>query len=83
VLEGACHAKTTLVLPFVATRDRGTEGTVRGMALTTVLAAPQPTRLCATTRKKYRAPLVNLATVWLVVVGNATFVHGPAELLAR
>ena len=48
---GAAHVSVALVDPGVARNDCGAVGTVRGMALVTLLGAPVPTAFLANTRK--------------------------------
>ena len=51
LLDGASHVSLTLEGAAVASGERGALGTVRGTALTTMLAAPQPAALWARMRK--------------------------------
>ena len=51
VLDGADHVSNAICLAGEAVADSGALGTVRGAALTTVLAGLQPRVLWAATRK--------------------------------
>jgi hypothetical protein len=51
LLVGLSQVSLTVPYPGIAAGDRGAVGTVRGMALTTLLAGPQPALLWAIVRK--------------------------------